>query len=110
MVTAAELGGRALGGDFTNNTKLIIEGARYIVMVGNAPDKGSLKIDAEKSPKWMDIIGSEGPNKGKSILAIYEINGDTLRICYDLGGTARPTEFKTKPDSKLFLATYKKEK
>ncbi len=109
-VAAAELSGRTLGGDFTGNTKLIIEGDRYVVMVGATPDKGTLKIDAGKSPKWMDINGTEGPNKGKSIPAIYEISGDTLRICYDLGGTTRPTEFKTKPETKLFLATYKRDK
>src|SRR4051794_40819519 len=34
----------------------------------------------------MDITGTSGPNKGKTILAIYEQKGDTLRICYDLSG------------------------
>jgi hypothetical protein len=44
------------------------------------------------------------------ILAIYEIDGDTLKVCYDLGGKNRPTEFKTKEGTALFLATYKREK
>jgi uncharacterized protein (TIGR03067 family) len=58
----------------------------------------------------MDITGTEGPNKGKTILAIYEITDDTLRICYDLSGKARPTEFKTTKGTKLFLVTYNREK
>jgi uncharacterized protein (TIGR03067 family) len=58
----------------------------------------------------MDITGNEGPNKGKTFLAIYELKGDTLRICYDLSGQARPTEFKTKKDTRLFLVTYQREK
>lgn len=108
-VTAAELGGRPLGGDFMRTTKLTIQGDRYTVMA-ESPDKGTLKVDASQSPKTMDVIGGEGPNKGKTILAIYEIKGDTLRICYDLSGKSRPTEFKSKPDTPLFLATYQREK
>lgn len=109
-LTSAELAGKPLGGDFTKSTTLTIEGDRYTVMVGTLLDKGTLKIDAGKTPKAIDIVGVEGANKGKTILAIYEINGDTVRICYDLSGAARPTEFKTKPDTKLFLATYKRDK
>jgi hypothetical protein len=32
-----------------------------------------------------------------------------LRICYDLSGKARPLEFKTKADTKLFLVEYKRQ-
>ena len=48
-------------------------------------------------------------DKGPAILAIFEPDGDTLRICYDLSGKARPTEFSTKEGTKLFLVTYKRE-
>jgi uncharacterized protein (TIGR03067 family) len=58
----------------------------------------------------MDIVGTKGPNKGKTILAVYEIKDDTLRVCYDLSGKARPKEFKTKADTQLFLVEYKREK
>jgi len=37
-------------------------------------------------------------------------DGDTLRVCYDLSGKSRPTEFKTKEVTQLFLVTYKREK
>jgi hypothetical protein len=57
----------------------------------------------------MDIVGTEGPNKGKTFPAIYELEGDTLRICYALEGTKRPTEFKVTGE-KVLLVTYKKTK
>lgn len=107
---SGELAGKTLGGDALKSTKLVIDGDKYTVTVGNSPDKGSLKVDASKNPKTMDIVGVEGPNKGKTILAIYEIKNDTLKICYELGLKGRPTEFKTKPDTQLFLLTYKREK
>jgi hypothetical protein len=53
---------------------------------------------------------AEGPNKGKTIPAIYERDGDTLRVCYNLSGKNRPTEFKTKAGAQLFLVTCKREK
>ena len=58
----------------------------------------------------MDIVGTDGPNKGKTILGIYELKEDTLRICYDLTGKGRPTEFVTKKDAPLFLVVYKRAK
>ena len=45
----------------------------------------------------MTITGTEGPNHGRTFPAIYELKGDTLRICYDLSGAKRPTEFKSIP-------------
>lgn len=107
---SGEMAGKALGGDALKTTKLVIDGDKYTVTVGNSPDKGTLKVDASKNPKTMDIVGVEGPNKGKTFLAIYEIKDDTLKICYELGVKGRPTEFKTKPDTQLFLLTYKKDK
>jgi hypothetical protein len=40
--------------------------------------------------------------------AIYELDGDTLRICYDLSRTKRPAEFKTLPATQLYLVTYER--
>jgi uncharacterized protein (TIGR03067 family) len=90
--------------------KLVIKDDKYTVTVGEAVDKGTAKLNPKAKPKELDITGTDGPNKGKTILAIYELDGDTLRICYDLTGKNRPTEFKTKEGTQLFLVTYKREK
>jgi uncharacterized protein (TIGR03067 family) len=80
------------------------------VTVGKVVDQGTVKLDASAKPKAMDITGTEGPNKGKMIPAIYERDGDTLRVCYNLNGKGRPTEFKTEKGTQLFLVTYTREK
>jgi len=54
----------------------------------------------------MAITGTEGPNSGRTFPAIYELEGDTLRICYDLSGVKRPTEFKSIAGTRLYLVTY----
>lgn len=110
LPTAAELGEKPFDDATLKSMKLVIEGDNYTVTVGKSVDKGGTKIDPAAKPKTMDILGADGPNKGKIFLAIYELNGDTLRICYDLTGKARPTEFKTQKGGLHFLATYQRAK
>ena len=55
----------------------------------------------------LTLTAQHGPNAGRVIAAIYQIAGDRLRICYGLDGTA-PSEFKTGPDSRRYLVTYKR--
>jgi uncharacterized protein (TIGR03067 family) len=111
LPTAAELSENPLDEATLKTMKLVVEGDKYTITVGESPfDKGTIRIDPAAKAKTMDIIGTDGANKGKTFLAIYELNGDTLRICYDLTAKVRPTEFKTGKGELLFLATYKRAK
>jgi len=107
---AAELAGSKFPEEVRKSITLVVEGDRYMVTAGATADKGTIKLDPSAKPKALDITGTDGPNKGKTFLAIYELDGDTLRICYDLSGKSRPAEFKTKPETQLFLVTYQREK
>jgi uncharacterized protein (TIGR03067 family) len=104
---AAELGGKPFPDEVRKTIKLVVKDDKYTVTVGQIMDQGTVKLNPAAKPKEMDITGTDGPNKGRTILAIYERDGDTLRVCYDLGGKNRPTEFKTKEGTQLFLVTYK---
>jgi uncharacterized protein (TIGR03067 family) len=108
--STAELAGKMFPDDIRKTMKLVVKDGKYTVTVSKQVDQGTVKLNPSAKPKAMDIVGTDGPSKGKTILAIYERDGDTLRICYDLGGKNRPTEFKTKDDTLLFLVTYKREK
>jgi uncharacterized protein (TIGR03067 family) len=110
LPSVAELGGEKFPDEVRKTMKLVMDDGKYTVTVGKNPDKGTVKLDPSKKPKEMDIVGTEGPNKGKTFLAIYEKTDDTLRICYDLSGKARPTEFKTAKGTQQFLVTYNREK
>jgi uncharacterized protein (TIGR03067 family) len=105
---SANFGGLDFREDLLKTMKLKMKNGEYTVMVGKSTDRGTVKIDAAKSPRHMDIIGTEGPNKGKTFLSIYELDKDTLKICYDLAGKERPTEFAVKPQSQQFLVVYKR--
>ena len=71
---------------------------------------GTQKIDPSKSPKTIDVTMTEGPNKGAVMLGIYEIDGDTLKVCFDPQGKKRPTEFKSPPGSENFVNVHKRVK
>jgi uncharacterized protein (TIGR03067 family) len=107
---SAELAGKPWPKQVLDSMKLILKDDQYTVEIGDNKDEGTVKLDPSKSPKTMDITGTNGPNKGKTFLVIYELKGDELRVCYDLSGKSRPTEFATKPDTMLFLVTYRRAK
>jgi len=55
-------------------------------------------LDPGKTPKQIDLVQLDGPNKGKTFKGIYELTGDQLRVCVndeDHLASERPTEFKT---------------
>ncbi len=107
---SAELAGKKCPQKLVDSIELILNDEDYTVHVGKATDMGTVKREPGKSPKTMDITGTKGPNLGKTFLCIYEIKQDELRVCYDLSGKSRPTEFATKPDTQLFLVTYRRAK
>jgi uncharacterized protein (TIGR03067 family) len=108
--TAAEFGGQQWPEQQRKTIKLVIEDDRYTVTVAGQTDKGTVKLDLKAKPPAMDITGTDGPNKGKTFPAIYELSGDTLKVCYALEGKDRPAKFESKPGTAIFLVTYQRAK
>lgn len=105
----AELAGKPMPDAVLKMMKLKLADGKYEAMA-ESPDYGSYTLDTATTPKSMMITGTNGPNKGKTFPCIYELDGDTLRICYDLSGTRRPPEFKSVAGTKLYLVTYSRKK
>jgi uncharacterized protein (TIGR03067 family) len=109
-VEKAELGGKDAMA-FAKDVKLeLLAGGKYKLDLLGQKDEGTFSVDPSKKPAEMDIKGTDGPNKGKTIKTIYKIDGDTVTICYALGGGDRPTKFETKEGTMQFLVVYKHEK
>ena len=109
-VESAEAGGQKVESDDLKEIVVKITGGRYEVRVKDKIDGGTLKLDETQKPKAMDATDTEGDDVGKVVKAIYELSGDTLRVCYALDGGERPKEMATKEGSPLLLMTYKREK
>jgi uncharacterized protein (TIGR03067 family) len=106
----AELAGKKYPQQILDTMTLVLKDNKWRVVVEGKNDEGTFKHDPSKSPKTMNITGTNGPNNGKTYLVIYELKGDEMRVCYDLTTKSRPTEFATKPDTMLYLVTYRREK
>jgi uncharacterized protein (TIGR03067 family) len=108
---SAEAGGRQLPAGDLKGLVLIFEGDKHTVKKGDEVVRvGTQKLDPSKSPKAIDVTITEGVNKGAVMLGIYEITGDTLKVCFDAEGKKRPTEFKSAPGSETFVNIHKRAK
>ena len=88
-----------------------VKGKAYTVYrFKKAVGKGTFTLDATKSPRQIDLTLGDGPAKGKTVLGIYKIDGDTLTLCYGGPGGKRPAEFATKEKSGHTLAVWSREK
>jgi uncharacterized protein (TIGR03067 family) len=90
--------------------RCVIKGDKVVAKLpGDDKPAGGLiiKIDPTKKPKAMDIR-PEGEND--TILAIYELKGDRLRVCWNPLGKQRPTELASRSGSGQSLVELKREK
>ena len=108
---SVEAGGKKLPADQFKGITVTFEGDKYAVKNGDeAVEAATQTLDPSKSPKTLDAKVTDGPNKGAVILGIYEISGDTLKVCFDPEGKKRPTEFKTASGSQTTLVVHKRQK
>ena len=98
--------GEAYPDNVRKSIRLVLSKGKYTATVGEDVDEGTYKIDDSESPKTITFVVTKGPNKGKTIQGIYELDKASLRICCDMSGKARPTKFESKPDTQSFLASY----
>ena len=109
-IEKAEANGEEIKAEDLRDVIITFTGERYELLVKDQRDAGTIKLDEKQNPKTMDSTDTEGDDVGKVTKAIYELKGDTLRVCYALDGGERPTEFKSKGDRPLLLITLKREK
>jgi uncharacterized protein (TIGR03067 family) len=108
-LTSGVMSGEKMTEEVRLSVHLMLRNGKYIAKVGEDTDQGTFTVDNSKTPAQITMVGTKGPNQGKTILAIFELDNGTLKICYDLSGKAFPEKFESKPDTKLFLATYAKQ-
>jgi uncharacterized protein (TIGR03067 family) len=90
---------------FTAEGKVSVEIDGKTVMEGKW-----LNTDPTKTPKTMDTEFTAGEEKGKTVLGIYDIDGDTLKICVAAPGKDRPTKFAAGEGSGCTMFVYKRSK
>lgn len=109
-ISKAILGGNDITATLGSAKMTIDAQGKYSTVLGGETDKGRFTLDEKATPRGMDITSeSEGPLKGVKILAIYELKGDTLQVCYDLDMKNRPGKFEAPAKTNVLLVQYQRE-
>ena len=64
-------------------------------------------LDNSKKPHAIDYVNLEGASKGESQAGIFELIGDSLKICMSAPGQPRPADFSSKPGDGRSYTTWR---
>jgi uncharacterized protein (TIGR03067 family) len=90
--------------------KVIIKDGTITMDDGKKKEKIPYKLDPSKKPKAIDLANT-GIGSKETTLAIYELDGDTLKICWsEKDAENRATMFASDKDSGQTMIVLKREK
>jgi uncharacterized protein (TIGR03067 family) len=110
MLVSAERDGKKVPDE---KTRLVIMGNNYSLTQESSAvigHKGTFVLDPSKKPKETEVKVTEGADKGKSFLGIYELTSDDYKVCFAPPGKDRPKDFTSKPGSGHLLQVWKRDK
>ena len=89
---------------------LVLDGHDYNIIdrSNRIVDRGEYLANDSAKPWTLDIVGRDGPNAGRSLLAIFELQDDRLTVCYNLEGQNRPANMQAQDDQLLLSITYER--
>jgi uncharacterized protein (TIGR03067 family) len=105
---AATVAGERLAVDELRVRYLLLQAGGYGIVdrSNHVVDRGRYLLHAQGTAAAMDIVGRAGPHAGRTLLAIYQLRGDELTVCYDLEGRERPLDMQPQPERLLLRITY----
>jgi uncharacterized protein (TIGR03067 family) len=110
-VMSAQRDGDAIPEDEARKLRLVFTEERVTLKQGEKASLLAYRLNPAASPSEIDLVPSDGPQKGKALPGIYELNGDNLKVCFALKPDAnRPERFKAPSDSNTMLLILKREK
>lgn len=86
----------------------VLESGAYSIIdrTNHVVDRGSYYVNEAADPATLDIVGRDGPGAGRTLLAIFQLDDDSLTVCYDLDGQERPANMLPRADQLLLSITY----
>jgi uncharacterized protein (TIGR03067 family) len=103
-VVALELDGQEMGA-VPPHACIQVKGSRFTTSGMGAEYTGDVTLDPTANPKTFDLLFRTGPEKGNTSLGIYELDGDSWKMCLTTRGGKRPAKFATKPGTGMALQT-----
>jgi uncharacterized protein (TIGR03067 family) len=105
---AADVAGKPLFVGELRVKYLVLESGAYSIIdrTHHVVDRGRYYVNEAADPATLDIVGRDGPGAGRTLLAIFQLDQDSLTVCYDLDGHERPLDMQPKEDQLLLSITY----
>ncbi len=106
-----EVNGEAVPEAKLQGTTLVIKGDKYVTHVKGNKHETTIEVDPGKKPKAIDMYFPDGTNAPKLSKGVYELDGDTLKVCrHQTPGEDRPSQIGSWPNTNLFVVTWKRQK
>jgi uncharacterized protein (TIGR03067 family) len=87
------------------------DGKTATMLGGRVVYEGLASVWPESSPKEIDYLQtSDGDGKGQVRRGIYEVTGNTMRICLARPRADRPKAFSSEPGSGVVMSVYERER
>ena len=90
-------------------SKLVIEGDMHTVTIGDAVLKGTHTLDTTTDPMSIDATDTAGPFADMSLKGIFQLDGETLKICFAAPNEPRPADFTTQDGQATLMHIWKKQ-
>jgi len=110
QLTKGVIGGTPMPAGEVSKIRIELTDGRYRLTGAESPDEGTWTVHRDQKPIGLDVTGTDGPNKGKTFLAIVKLHRNRMTVCYDLSGRRRPAKFESKKGTAEFLAVYRRVK
>jgi uncharacterized protein (TIGR03067 family) len=111
-ITEVVNSGRIIPAEKVKGGQIVIKGDELTLSEGaddKEPRKFSIKLDPSKKPRAIDQTTLNRGKKGMVIPAIYELDGETLKLCSPNDDSKdRPTALKSEKGSNVVLLTLKR--
>ena len=104
IATDGELGGIPLPNEALTELPLRLQNGAFRL----GTDEGRIVLNGHVRPTSLDLVLTRGPNRGRVVPAIYDLNEGGLRLCCDLSGACRPDAFTAPPGTRRFLICYRR--
>jgi uncharacterized protein (TIGR03067 family) len=104
-VAELQMEGQTISGGMLANARVEITGNRFRSLGMGAVYEGTVTLDDSVNLHQLNMKFDAGPEKGNTNLGIYELSGDTWKICLSTRGEVRPAEFSAPVGSGFVFET-----
>lgn len=87
-----------------------VDGTWSLREEGDVISQGTSTLDPTTDPKSLDFTVTKGEGEGNQHLGVYELDGNTRKMCFAPPERKRPTELNSQPGSKHICVTFERRK